>query len=66
MINAARLGEKMVLNSTAVWGLNNAQGHHAQSSFLLESALNLPATTIFGKYEWVEKSTEDLLLNEED
>lgn len=65
-IHALRLGENTFLNSTAVWGLNNAQDHHSQNSFLLESALSLNRTTLFGKYEWVEKSTEDLLLDDED
>ena len=65
-IHALRLGADTYLNSTAVWGYNQAQGHHdPQSSFLLESALTAKSTTVYGKYEWVEKSTEDLVLNEE-
>nr|WKN38613.1 hypothetical protein K4G66_07845 [Tunicatimonas sp. TK19036] len=65
-IHSLRLGTGTFLNSTAVWGYNKAQGHHdPQSSFLLESALTAHSTTVYGKYEWVEKSMEDLLLNEE-
>ena len=64
-IHAISLGSKSSLNSAAVWGYNSPQGHHPSShSFLVESALRMNATTVFGKYEWVEKSTEDLLLNE--
>lgn len=63
-IHALRLGSKSFLNSAAVWGYNKAEGHHDQHSFLLESALGLNATTIYGKYEWVEKSSENLLLDE--
>ncbi|MEX2592666.1 MAG: hypothetical protein WD426_07820 [Anditalea sp.] len=65
VLHALRLGSNSFLNSTAVWGHNNAEGHHSQHSFLLESALSLNTTTIYGKYEWVEKSTENLLLDEE-
>lgn len=65
VIHALRLGADVFLNSAAVWGYNNAEGHHQQHSFLLESALSLNATTIYGKYEWVEKSAEDLVLDEE-
>jgi hypothetical protein len=65
-IHALRLGTNTFLNSTAVWGYNNAKGHHEpQNSFLLESALTANTTTVYGKYEWVEKSTEELLLDEE-
>lgn len=63
-IHALRLGLNSLLNSSAVWGYNDANGHHDQHSFLLESALALNTTTIYGKYEWVEKSTENLLLND--
>lgn len=65
VINALHLGAKSTLNSTAVWGYNKGGHHAAQHSFLLESALNLNTTTLYGKYEWVEKSVEDLLLEEE-
>lgn len=63
-IHALQLGPDTFLNSAAVWGYNNAEGHHARNAVLLESALSMN-TTIYGKYEWVEKSTEDLLLNED-
>ena len=64
-IHSIRIGSKSFLNSAAVWGYNKAEGHHDQHSLLLESALNLNTTTVYGKYEWVEKSTENLLLDEE-
>jgi hypothetical protein len=65
VINSLHLGRKAFLNSTAIWGHNKADGHHAQNSFLLESALTFNNITAYGKYEWVEKSTEDLLLDED-
>ncbi|HET7360947.1 MAG TPA: hypothetical protein VFI78_03355 [Salinimicrobium sp.] len=65
-IHAVQLGENKFLNSTLVWGYNNSiTGHHADShSILLESALTLNNTSVYGRYEWVQKSTEDLLLDE--
>ncbi len=67
VIHAKRLGARTFLNSAAVWGYNKAvKGHHdPQHSALLESALTLNNTAIYGKYEWVEKSAEELLLDEE-
>ena len=63
-IHAMKVRENIYLNSAAVWGLNEAGGHHAQHSLLFESALTITNTTLYGKYEWVEKSSEDLLLEE--
>ncbi|QEC52850.1 hypothetical protein EDD80_10550 [Anseongella ginsenosidimutans] len=65
VIHALRLGSETFLNSAAVWGYNDAESHHKQHSLLLETALSLRSTTIYGKYEWVEKLTEDLVLDEE-
>lgn len=64
-IHSYTFGKDKFLNSAIVWGHNKADAHHDQHSFLLESALTLRKTTVYGKYEWVEKSTENLLLDEE-
>jgi len=65
-IHSLRWGSGSALNTTAVWGYNNTvRGHHPDShSVLLESALTLNKTAIYGKYEWVEKSSGNLLLDE--
>jgi hypothetical protein len=66
-IYAGSLGDDLFLNAAAVWGHNNpTRGHHMLSShsFLLESALTLDNTTLYGRFEFVEKSTGDLLLSE--
>lgn len=67
VIHSKYLGSGSFLNTTAVWGYNKAvEGHHgAQHSALLESALTLRNTAVYGKYEWVQKSAEELLLDEE-
>src|SRR5690606_30039145 len=65
-IHSINWGSDNSLNTTAVWGYNSTvRGHHSDShSMLMESALTLNNTAIYGKYEWVEKSTGDLLLDE--
>src|SRR5690606_31260897 len=63
-IHALRIGPNTFLNSTAVWGYNKGGSHPSQHSLLVESALSMNTTTVYGKYEWVEKSTEELLLEE--
>jgi hypothetical protein len=65
-IHSVSLGANKMLNSTVVWGFNQPLDHHSSShSFLLESALQVNQTAIYGKYEFVQKSTEDLVLDEE-
>ena len=66
-IHALPFGKNKFLNTTAVWGYNKiVGGHHPEShSFLLESALTLNSTSVYGRYEFVEKSAEYLLLNED-
>lgn len=64
-IHAVKLNPKTTVNSTAVWGYNRPSGHHrSSSSFLLESALQWNSTAFYGKYEYVQKSTEELVLDE--
>jgi hypothetical protein len=65
-IHSLRLSENTFLNTSAVWGRNAdvAEHHMASNSILIESAYAINRTTIYGKYEWVQKSTEDLLLDE--
>lgn len=51
--------------STAVWGLNNKSDGHKEHSFLAESNLQLQRNAIYGRYEFVEKSTHELQLEDE-
>lgn len=67
IIHATDLGGQSFLNSTLVWGYNKTtRGHHPSShSFLAESALTMNKSTIYGRYEWVEKTAGSLLLDED-
>jgi hypothetical protein len=53
-----------IINSALVWGYNRVDSDHKEHSLLFESAFNWNRNTIYGKYEFVEKSTEELALDE--
>ncbi|MEO6284434.1 MAG: hypothetical protein ABIN80_00765 [Dyadobacter sp.] len=53
-------GKNKWISSTAVWGLNNAGGHHKEHSLLLESNVQLDKWAVYGRYEWVQKSSAEL------
>jgi hypothetical protein len=53
--------ENSYVSSAAIWGLNESD--HEENSFLLESTLQLDRTAIYGRYEWVEKSADELNLS---
>lgn len=61
-INSMRLGKNKNLNTSAVWGANIKHGGHIENAGLLESALQMNKTTLYGRYEFVQKSTHELNL----
>lgn len=52
------------LNVTALWGVNKIAGHDGEHAVLLEGALSLKKLTFYSRYEWVQKSSEELNLDE--
>jgi hypothetical protein len=50
------------LNATALWGQNKTAGQDGENAALLEAALRLKRLEIYTRYEWVQKSTEELNL----
>ena len=52
------------LNATALWGLNKTAGHDGENALLLEAAWRLKKWEPYMRYEWVQKSSEELNLNE--
>lgn len=48
--------------STAIWGLNSKNDGHKEHSVLAESNLQLQQNAVYGRYEFVEKSTHELQL----
>jgi hypothetical protein len=57
-------GENRFLTSAIVWGYNTSGDHHKENSYTLESNLQLDRFAIYGRYEYVEKSAEELVLED--
>lgn len=51
-------------NITALWGMNKSNDHDGENAILVEGSRNQRRTTLYGRYEWVQKSTEELNLDE--
>ena len=51
-------------NITALWGMNKTKDHDAENGVLLEGSHSKKRTTVYGRYEWVQKSVEELNLDE--
>ncbi len=52
-------------SSSFVWGMNDIDSHHKENSFLVEATEQLRRQAIYSRYEFVQKSTEELnLINE--
>jgi len=51
------------VNVTTLWGLNKTTGHNGENAVLLEGALRLKKTEVYTRYEWVQKSVEELDLD---
>ena len=52
------------LNITGLWGMNKTAGHSGEHAALLEATRAYRTYTIYGRYEWVQKSLEELDLDE--
>ncbi|HEY5464063.1 MAG TPA: hypothetical protein VIJ95_12455 [Hanamia sp.] len=55
---------KSTFNATAVWGMNQSAGLAAENAFLLEGEWRKNKLALYTRYEWVQKSTEELALDE--
>ncbi len=55
---------KSTFNATAVWGMNKSAGHNGENAFLLEGEWRKNKLALHTRYEWVQKSTEELALDE--
>lgn len=51
-------------NLTALWGLNKTAGHAGENGVLLEASHQKRKTAVYGRYEFVQKSVEELALDE--
>lgn len=54
------------LNAIALWGMNKSKGHPGEHAFLLEGSWRRNKLALHSRYEYVQKSAEELALNESD
>lgn len=57
-------GDNHVLTSAFVWGYNDSGEDHQENSFTLESNLQLDRFAVYGRFENIEKSASELLLDQ--
>ena len=56
-------GENHFLTSAFIWGYNDSGDDHQENSFTLESNLQLDRFAVYGRFENVQKSASELLLD---
>jgi hypothetical protein len=61
---ALQLKNNQSFNVTAVWGMNKQKNQDGENAALLEAAYQFKKFALYGKYEYVQKSTEELNLDE--
>ena len=64
LLHSRTWDERRFIASALVWGLNEGHGHHAEHAVLAETNLTLGRPTFYGRYEFVQKSSEELGLND--
>jgi len=64
LAHSVRLNENDHLNSALAWGFNDAGHGHEEHSLLAESGLGLGKNLLYARYEFVQKSAEELGLEE--
>lgn len=61
---SSKQGDNRFTNITALWGVNKIKGHDAENAALLEATQTFKRLALYGRYEWVQKSVEELHLDE--
>lgn len=64
LIYSRSFSKNRLLNATVLWGLNKTAGHDGENAFLSEASYALNRLNIYGRYEWVQKSVDELNLDE--
>lgn len=57
------LGKNSSFNATALWGVNKTKAHNGENAALMEASANINRTAFYMRYEWVQKSVEELNLD---
>lgn len=56
-------GDEKTFNATALWGQNKSPGSDASNSALLEGDIRIKKLALYTRYEFVQKTTQELVLN---
>lgn len=59
-IYAKRIGKDMLLNATAIWGLNKTLTNAGEHAALVEAGASIKKLSLYMRYEFVQKSAEEL------
>jgi hypothetical protein len=60
VLHSRTWGDRHYIASSLVWGLNEGHGAHAEHAVLAETNLTLGRPTFYGRYEFVQKDSEEL------
>ncbi|NCI45295.1 hypothetical protein [Sediminibacterium soli] len=60
---SAKGNRNSMTNITALWGMNKPVGHREENAILMEGTHTVDKTNLYARYEWVQKSTEELNLS---
>lgn len=64
-IYSVDMGNENMVNATALWGMNKKKNHDGENAVLVEGAWRKSRNSLYARYEWTEKSAEELVLDEE-
>ncbi|PZR27333.1 MAG: hypothetical protein DI535_10935 [Citrobacter freundii] len=65
VLYAKKISRNKDLNTAVIWGLNDKGAGHREHSILAEENYRFGRNAIYGRYEWVQKSTEELELEDQ-
>jgi hypothetical protein len=58
------MAHETFFNATGLWGMNKQKQHDGEHAALLEASMRIVRLVMYGRYEWVQKSVEELALDE--
>jgi len=60
LLHSRSWGERHYIASSLIWGMNEGHSDHPEHAVLAETNLTLGRPTFYGRYEWVQKDSEEL------
>lgn len=63
-VYSLNFGGEDLINATALWGMNKKKDHDGENAILLEGAWRKKRNVLYARYEWTQKSAEELVLDD--